>query len=154
MTGEPAITTYSVPERFEVALKLIRAALVRAGLSVQGELDLSRRIQRSLGIDTARSKVLYICSKRSQESINIRPEVGILLPLHIVVSAHGGQTEIHSLASLPSNSDKPAPELAAAVNGLQDEVSRAIEKIAMLRSYCQLRTEQTDRSNVEACAQE
>jgi uncharacterized protein (DUF302 family) len=140
MTSEPATTTYSVPEPFEAALKLIRAVLARAGLSVQGELDVSRRIQRSLGIGMARCKVLYVFSDQSLESINIRPEVGIILPLHIVVSARGGQTEIHLLASLPSNSDNPAPALADPVNRLQDKISRAFEKIAMLRGYCQLRT--------------
>ena len=136
MTGETAATTYSIPEPVEEALKLIRGALGRAGLSVLGELDISGRIQRSLGIGMAQCKVLYVCSQQTiLEAINVRPAVGIFLPLHLVVSAHSEQTEIHILASLPSNSGDP---LVSAVNGLQDEVSRAIEKIAMQRSYCQL----------------
>jgi uncharacterized protein (DUF302 family) len=136
MTGETAATTYSIPEPFDAALKLIRAALARAGLSVLGELDISRRIQRSLGIGMAQRRVLYVCSKQScLEAINVCPWVGILLPLHLVVSARGGQTEIHLLSSLPPNSGDP---LVSAANGLQDGVSRAIEKIAMQRSYCQL----------------
>jgi uncharacterized protein (DUF302 family) len=136
MTGETAATTYSIPEPVEEALKLIRAVLARAGLSVVGELDIAGRIQRSLGIGMAPCKVLYVCSKQSSlEAINVRPVVGILLPLHLVLSTHGEQTEIHLLASLPSNGCDP---LVSAVNGLQDEVSRAIEKIAMPRSYCQL----------------
>ena len=136
MTGETAATTYSIPESFDAALKLIRAALVRAGLGVVGELDISGRIQRSLGIVMAQRKVLYVWSKQSSlEAINMCPVVGIFLPLHLVVSARGKQTEIHLLASLPSNSGAPP---FSAVNGLQDEVSRTIEKIAMQRSYCQL----------------
>ena len=136
MTGETAATTYSIPEPFDAALKLIRAALARAGLSVLGELDISGRIQRSLGIGMAQRRVLYVCSKQSSlEAINVCPGVGIFLPLHLVVSARGEQTEIHLLASLPSNSGDP---LVSAANGLQDGVSRAIEKIAMQRSYCQL----------------
>ena len=136
MTGETAATTYSIPESFEAALKLIRAALARAGLSVPAELDISGRIQRSLGIGMARCKVLYVGANQSiLEAINVCPAVGIFLPLHIVVSARGEQTEIHFMASLPSNSGDP---LVSPVNGLQDEVSRAIEKIAMHRSYCQL----------------
>jgi uncharacterized protein (DUF302 family) len=136
MTGETAAATYAIPESFEEALKLIRAVLARAGLSVVGELDISGRIQRSLGIGMAQCKVLYVCSKQSiLEAIDKCPAVGIFLPLHLVASARGEQTEIHLLASLPSNSGDP---LVSAVNGLQDEVSRAIEKIAMQRSYCQL----------------
>ena len=136
MTGETAATTYSIPESFEEALKLIRAVLARAGLSVVGELDISGRIQRSLGIGMAQCRVLYVCSRQSiLEAISVCPAVGIFLPLHLVVSARGEQTEIHVLASLPSNGCDP---LASAVNGVQDEVSRAIEKIAMQRSYCQL----------------
>jgi uncharacterized protein (DUF302 family) len=136
MTGETAATTYSIPEPFEAALKLIRAALARAGLSVVGELDISGRIQRSLGIGMAQRRVLYVCSKQSSlGAVNVCPGVGIFLPLHLVVSARGEQTEIHLLASLPSNGCDP---LVSAVNGLQDEVSRAMEKIAMHRSYCQL----------------
>jgi uncharacterized protein (DUF302 family) len=136
MTGETAATTYSIPESFEAALKLIRAALALAGLSVPAELDISGRIQRSLGIGMAQCKVLYVGANQSiLEAINVCPAVGIFLPLHIVVSARGEQTEIHFMASLPSNSGDP---LVSPVNGLQDEVSRAIEKIAMHRSYCQL----------------
>ena len=136
MNGETAATTYSIPEPVEEALKVIREALARAGLSVVGELDISRRIQRSLGIGMAQCKVLYVCSKQSMpEAINVCAAVGIFLPLHVVVSARGEQTEIHLLAFLSSNSGDP---LVSAVNGLQDEVSRAIEKIAMQRSYCQL----------------
>ena len=136
MTGEAAATTYSIPESFEEALKLIRAVLARAGLSVVGELDIAGRIQRSLGIGMAQCKVLYVGANQSiLEAINVCPAVGIFLPLHIVVSARGEQTEIHFMASLPSNSGDP---LVSPVNGLQDEVSRAIEKIAMHRSYCQL----------------
>src|SRR5579864_35164 len=104
MTGETAATTYSIPESFEAALKLIRAALYRAGLSVPGELDISGRIQRSLGIGMAPCRILYVCSKQSSlEVTNVCPAVGIFLPLHLVVSARGEQTEIHVLASLPSN---------------------------------------------------
>jgi uncharacterized protein (DUF302 family) len=136
MTGKTAATTYSIPEPFEAALKLIRAALGRAGLSVLGELDISGRIQRCLGIGMAQRRVLYVCSKQSSlEAINTWPGVGIFLPLRLVISARDEQTEIHLLASLPSNGGDP---LVSAVNGLQDEVSWAIEKIAMHRSYCQL----------------
>jgi uncharacterized protein (DUF302 family) len=136
MTGETAATTYSIPEPVEGALELIRAVLASAGLSVVGELDISGRIQRSLGIGMAQCKVLYVCSKQSiLEAVNVCPAVGIFLPLHLVVSARGAQTEIHFLDSLPSNSSDP---LGAAVNGLQDEMCRAVEKIAMHRSYCHL----------------
>ena len=139
MTGETAATTYSIPESFEAALKLIRAALARAGLSVIGELDISGRIQRSLGIGMAQCKVLYVCSKQSiLEAINVCPAVGIFLPLHIVVSARGEQTEIHLLASLLADNDNPSPAVATPLNRFRDEISRAIEKVAMRRSFCQL----------------
>jgi uncharacterized protein (DUF302 family) len=139
MPGETVTTTYSIPEPFDSALKLVRSVLARAGLSILAELDVSGRIEQSLGIGIARCNVLYVCSKRSLlESINIRPAVGIFLPLHVVVSARGGQTEIYLLASPTPNGGNPAPALAAPVNKLQDEISRAMEKIAMHRSYCQL----------------
>jgi uncharacterized protein (DUF302 family) len=92
MTGETAATTYSIPESFEAVLKLIRAALARAGLSVLGELDISARIQRSLGIGMAQRRVLYVYSKQSSlEAISVCPAVGTFLPLHLVVSARGEQ---------------------------------------------------------------
>jgi uncharacterized protein (DUF302 family) len=139
MTGESATTTYSIPEPVEGAMTLIRTALARAGLNVLGELDISGRIQRSHGIEMAPCRVLYVCSRLSNlEGGHACPAVGIWLPLHIVVSARGEQTEIHLLTSLPPGSDHAASGLASPVNRLQSEISRAIEKIAMHRSYCQL----------------
>jgi len=136
MTVGTAITTFSIPEPVEAALRLVRVMLVDAGLRVLGGLDISGSIQRSLGIHMAQCKVLHVCSNQSTlEAVNGCPAVGIFLPLHIVFSARGEQTDIHLLASLPPSSDNP---LAAPVNRLQDEISRAIEKIAMRHSYCRL----------------
>ena len=132
--------TYSIPEPFESAVKRVRAALVRGGFSVPRELDISAQIRQSLGIDITQSTVMYVfCRQSFVEAMRVQSAIGIYLPLHVVISACSGQAEIHMLGSVPPDGVITGTLLASFVNRLRDEVSLVIEKIAIHRSYCQLR---------------
>jgi uncharacterized protein (DUF302 family) len=137
MAGETAIISYSTPEPFESATKRVREALVREGFAVLAELDISRQIQRALGIELAQCTVLYVCFRQSfLEAVREHSKAGVLLPLHVVVSACRERSEIHMLAAVDRNGANPEPVLEC-VNRLQNEIAGVIDRIAMHRSYCQ-----------------
>jgi uncharacterized protein (DUF302 family) len=128
MTAGAATVTYAIPEAFQPALRCLRQALNRQDLRIAGELDLSRRIQRSLQIKLAPCVVLYIWpSAHFLENNRISAAAALLLPLHVVVSACGDRTEIHLLR--PSSDDQD--HAMAPVRKLQAQVRDALEKIAM-----------------------
>src|SRR5512140_1817675 len=102
MPLEPVVSTYVIPAPYDRAIRRLRQALSGCGLSISSELDLAERIHRELGIGVSPSCILYVDSPGLLlEALTLFPPAAALLPLHIVVAAHGNQTEVHLLS--PSN---------------------------------------------------
>lgn len=128
MDCEAATTTYSIPEPFALTLRTLRDVLTGRDLRITAEADLSKRIQRHLGISLAPCVMFYVWpSDRLLRSMAMRPVIALLLPLHVVISDRGARTEIHLLRH-PRLADGA---LMAPVVKLQVEVAQAIETIAM-----------------------
>lgn len=128
MDSEAATTTYSIPEPFARTLRSLRDVLTGRDLRITGELDLSKRIQRNLRISLAPCVMFYVWpSDRLLRTMAVRPSTALLLPLHVVVSEHGGRTEIHLLR----RPRLAAGALMAPIVQLQAEMAQAIETIAM-----------------------
>ena len=94
-------------------------------LQLAGELDVAQRLREKLLIGTAPCRVLFVTAKASGDA-----RAAALLPLHIVISAAGSQTEIHMMRRLPAQDGLSAMVLRQ----LQTRVARAIEKIGMRAS--------------------
>src|SRR5204863_2819079 len=103
-----AATTYFSPQPFDTALRSVRRALAENGLDVIQELNLSRSLERTLGVATPACTVLCVWSFRQLEDMMLdqAPMPG-LLPLHVVISPRGSQTDIHILGSLPQDGTLP-----------------------------------------------
>ena len=132
MTDEPATATYAVAEPFEQAIRSLRKVLTGGNLEITGELDMSARIRQRLLISTAPCRVLFVDARASVlENRAADPYTAALMPLHIVVSARGSQTEIHVLRASPADRgglDRPE---ATAFRTLLKETAQAIERIGM-----------------------
>lgn len=127
MQTEGAVT-YFVPDCFRVALSFVRRALANDGFDVTQELDLSRSIELMLGVVTAPCTVLCVWRPAEFED---KASMTALLPLHVVVSAQGGHTEIHIPGSL-SCEGLPSSVLAP-VTATQSHLARTLDRIAMRR---------------------
>ena len=135
MAGEPATTTYVIPEPFEQASKLIRRLLAGANLRITGELNLSGRIYRHLLIETSPCVVLFVSpSAEAPESGASNPYSAALAPLHVVISARDSHTEIHILRALPREDGRMGQSGLAALGRLQATIFQAIETIGMRAS--------------------
>ena len=139
MTSEPATTMYSLADHYERALKLVRAALVKEGLEVPLELDVSGRIRRELGIALAPCRVLCVdCPFLLLEAVTLDAAAAVFLPLHVVVSAHGSQTFVH-LLSPASTQDHALPVgLKVPISKLHARVSRVLERMGVRQAPYQL----------------
>jgi uncharacterized protein (DUF302 family) len=120
-----ATTTYWVAGSFEETIHALREAMALEDLELAGELDVANRLREKLLVGTAPCRVLFVSAKAAGDLC-----VAALLPLHIVISAAGSQTEIHVMRKIPAEDGQSAMVLRQ----LQIRVARAIEKIGMRAS--------------------
>jgi uncharacterized protein (DUF302 family) len=134
MVEESATNTYLVAAPFDQAVKVVRKILSGANLRITGELNMSGRIQRALLIHTAPCVVLFASPATDPENFAGNPSGAALIPLHIVISARGTQTEVHVLRALPRDDGTVDRRMTAATRDLQTLIGQAIETIGMRAS--------------------
>jgi uncharacterized protein (DUF302 family) len=132
MPGDVGSIRYSLREPFERAVESVYRSLANRGLRMAGQLDVSRRVERSLGIVLPPCRIVFVLPDPSVPSTaSIHPWAAIFLPLHIVISGNGVQTEILVQNRVHPGPDADAPALVAPVQETQAQISEAIEAIAM-----------------------
>jgi uncharacterized protein (DUF302 family) len=123
--------TYVIEERFDRALKLIRNALEKRELSVAGEFDVSESFAADSGKELNPSKLLLVdCPLLLFEALALDRAAGVFLPLHVLVSADGHQTQAVCVepaalfeVRLPVGAAKPLEKL-------RSRVAMALESVA------------------------
>ena len=131
MICDSATARYLIAQPFDQAVKLVRQSLSRARVTISREANLSAWIHKRLLISTPPCLVLFASSSSPVIEIgDTEPLEAALIPLHVIVSAQGSQTEIHVLRALPC-----ADRLEGAGTDkfvlLQKAVSQAIEQIGI-----------------------
>ena len=132
MTHESAVTVYTIAEPFDKALPSVREALLTGGLSISGEIDLSERILRQLGLDFGPCRILLVDSPfLLVEAIALDRSSAVLLPLHVVVSGRDSLTHVHWMSlsgmrqvRLPAGADAPLAKLHAELLRVLDGVAQ------------------------------
>ena len=132
MPGHVGSIKYSLPEPFEQAVESVRKALANRGLRVAGQLDVGKRVERALGIVLPPCRIVFVLPCPARLSVDsIHPWAAIFLPLHVVISGRGTQTEIHVQNRVQAGRQTAAPASSGAVMETQAQVSEAMEAIAM-----------------------
>jgi len=123
---------YSLREPFDRAVELVCRSLESKGLRVAGELDVAKRVERYVGIVLSPCKIVFVLPGESTlTKSSIHPSSTIFLPLHIVISNSGGQTEIEVQNRVQSRPETAEPAVIGPIVELQTQISSAIEAIAM-----------------------
>jgi uncharacterized protein (DUF302 family) len=122
--------TYTVPERFDKAVKLIRSALAEAELTVAGEFDTTRAFGKDPGKKAEPSTVLLVdCPLLVSEAHVLDRAAGVFFPLHILVWADGDRTRV-STASSGGLFDVRLPSgVAGPMERLQTRVAMVLESV-------------------------
>jgi uncharacterized protein (DUF302 family) len=132
MNSETAVTTYTISEPFERALKQVREVLARNELSIYSELDVAARIKQELNIGFLQCRILFVDSPcLLLEAATLECAAAVLLPLHVVVAGRGPQTLVHWLNPATIEGARLPMGAAAPLARLQSLVTRSLERIAM-----------------------
>jgi hypothetical protein len=129
---ENTTSTFTIAEVFEPAVQLVRGSLADANLRITGELNMSRRFQRALLVQTAPCLVLFACPATAPDDFPADTAEAAITPLHIVIAGRGSQTDVHILRVLPRDPDgvvRRAEGPAAA--RMVAMMTQAIERIGM-----------------------
>jgi uncharacterized protein (DUF302 family) len=128
MSDQSATVTYTVPEPFDSAVSILRDAFSRRKLKVAEILNLSGRIQRRLSIRTSPCVVFLITSSEAGfEGLRGSRTASAFLPLHVVISDRGPQSEVHILRASQIDSQAIDGATLSALNRTQDEIAEAID---------------------------
>lgn len=132
MPGEMGSIEYSSREPFERAVQAVCISLASRGLRIAGQLDVSKRIERALGIVPSPCRIVFVLPNASTLSAgNIHPWAAMFLPLHIVISGQEAQTGILVQNRIQPGPVSASPPLFGPVMEAQAQIAEAIEAIAM-----------------------
>ncbi len=124
--------TYLIDAEFDVAIKHIREASAEKQLSIAAEFNASRRLNRTLGLQSSRCQILFVESPLLLlEAMAINRCSAVFIPLHLVVSDAGKQTLVHLLnpeylraADAPLGIRIPVKRLLGQLINMLDEIAR------------------------------
>jgi uncharacterized protein (DUF302 family) len=129
------IIKYWSQEPFERAVQTICSSLRRHGMRVAGQLDVSRRLQRSLGIILAPCEVIFVLPSLTALSADtIHPWAAVFLPLHIVISGNDCQSEIRIPNTLRTARNATDSMHYGPIVEAQRQLIEAIEAVAVRAS--------------------
>lgn len=132
MPGDVGSIKYSLREPFDRAVASVCRSLESRGLRVAGQLDVSGRVERYVGIVLSPCRIVFVLPGASTLArSSIHPWSAIFLPLHIVISNNGAQTEIEVQNKVHSGPQAADPAVIGPIVELQTHISSAIEAIAM-----------------------
>ena len=131
MPGDTGSIKYSLREPFDRAVETVCRSLRSRGLEVAGQLDVSRRVERALGIVLPPCRIVFVLPNPSKSSTSsMHPWAAIFLPLHVVISGGDDQTEIQVQNRVHARREPASPELFGPVMETQTQVGEAIDAIA------------------------
>jgi uncharacterized protein (DUF302 family) len=124
--GQPHLS-FRIEEPYEVALRMVRTALVQQGARVPAELDIAARIRQEPGACVAPCTVLYVDDPAVLlEAVVFNRAAALLIPQPVVVTGNNRRTEV--LVRNPELPSGDVPEsLRAPLEGLRRRILRALE---------------------------
>jgi len=122
--------TYMISERFDKAVKLIRSALAETELSVVGEFDTTGAFRKEPGKKAEQSRILLVdCPWLVFEAQALDRAAGVFLPLHVLVWADGGRTQVSTVSSGGLFDVRLPLGAAGPMERLQARVTMALESV-------------------------
>jgi uncharacterized protein (DUF302 family) len=123
---------YCLAEPFERSVQAICASLRNRGMRITGQLDVSRRLERSLGIVLAPCKIVFVLPDSTALSAGaIHPWAAVFLPLHVVISGDRCQSEIRIPNMAPTGRNVDASTPSGPVVEAQRQLVEAIAAVAV-----------------------
>ena len=127
-TAQTAIgRTVRLHTDFASALARVTEALKAEGFGVLTEIDVQETLKKKLGVEFRPYKILGACNPPlAYRALTAAPEVGLLLPCNVVVSAVAGGTEIALVDPIGMLGFVARPELEP----IAEEARARLERVA------------------------
>jgi uncharacterized protein (DUF302 family) len=126
---------YSLPQPLEQAIESICSSLRNQGMRVAGQLDVSHRIERSLGMILTPCRIVFVLPGSTTLTAEaIHPWAAVFLPLHIVISGNDCQSEIQIPNRVQMVRGAVPLTVYSPVVEVQRQTLKAIEAIAVRSS--------------------
>jgi uncharacterized protein (DUF302 family) len=123
---------YSSQEPFARSVQAICSSLRSHGMRVAGQLDVSRRLERSLYIILAPCRVVFVLPALTALSAEtIHPWAAVFLPLHIVISGDDCRSEIRIPNTLRTGRNAGGSTPYGPIVEAQRQLIEAIEAVAV-----------------------
>ena len=115
---------------FEEALERVKAELAQEGFGVLTEIDVQKTLREKLGVDFPRYVVLGACNPpNAKRSLELEPEVGLLLPCNLIVYEHEGETHVAMLRPTEALKIGGNPALDGIAREVEAGLKRALERV-------------------------
>lgn len=122
--------TYTIAEKFDKAVKLIRRAMAETELSVVGEFDTTGSFGEQPGKKAEPSTVLLVdCPLLVFEAQALDRAAGVFFPLHILVWADHERTQVSTVSSGGLLEVRLPPGAAGPMEELRLRVTTALESV-------------------------
>lgn len=136
-SGETLENRREIAAPFEAALKLIRSALLHEDLRISKEFDVADIARFQPEMNLARCRILCVDSPLLLlEAIALDPSAAVFLPLHIVISADGRNTQVYWLNPAGIQSKRLPVGAMLPLRALQARISVAMEGIPATAEHC------------------
>jgi uncharacterized protein (DUF302 family) len=129
MVPDAGINIFSIQERYEDAVRSIRVAIERRRLRIISELDVSRRVEKTLGIRLLPCRILYVWPGPALTT-DVYPVTAVALPLHVVVASCGAHTEIRVQGRIRYERRTLSDSIRSTVMDTQAELIQSLEAVA------------------------
>jgi uncharacterized protein (DUF302 family) len=133
MVSDAGIKAFSIPEAYEDAVRSVRATIERHRLRIVSELDVSRRIETTLGIRLPPCRILCVWPDPALAT-DVYPVAAVALPLHVVVASRGAHTEVRVPGRIRLEQRTLTDLIRSPVMDTQAELIRSLEAVAMTLS--------------------
>ena len=132
MNGETVENRRELSVPYEMALQLVRSALLHEDLHISAEFDVSAIADGQPRMNLHPCRILCVDSALLLlEALALDPSAAVFLPLHIVVSADGSTTQVYWLNPAGIQSKRLPVGALLPLRALQVRIVRAIERISL-----------------------
>jgi len=130
MNAVAAGHTYVIEERFDKALKLVRAALTAGDLEIVGEMDMPTNWPGQSRQRPPRCKVLLVdCPFLLFEGLALDRAAGVYFPLHVLLASDGSLTHVSTVKPSGVFDTRLPAGAAGPLDRLEARAAQALESL-------------------------
>jgi len=122
--------TRTVESGYDETIARLRELLKEEGFGVLTEIDVKRTLKEKIDKDVEPYVILGACNPRlASRSLELEPDIGLLLPCNVIVSTRGGKTHVGAVNPQSMVDFTANPALAGVAHEADERLRRVIERL-------------------------